>query len=123
MCYNCGLNTAMYHSSCCSVEPVQITDYSDNTNFQLGTTAELQCEFIGTPSPDVQWYFKGRPISDDSRINTIASDKLVRGTTTLTIDNLRFNEIGSYQCVLSNHLQSVRREFDVCGEGGHVLYM
>ena len=37
--------------------------------------------------------------------------------TTLTVNNVQFEDIGDYQCVLSNYLQSVHQEVNVCGEG------
>ena len=99
------------------LESTQITSRSSNTNFSLGGTAELWCEFKGTPSPQVQWYFKGKPISEQHVVTTNPSGGLVRGMTTLTINNFQFKDIGTYQCVASNYLQSVHQEFNLCGDG------
>ena len=99
---------------------MRITGRSSNTNFLLGGTAQLSCEFKGTPSPQVQWYFKGRPVSDQHVITTNPSGGIVRGTTTLMISNFQFKDIGLYQCALSNYLQSVHQEFNLCGEGQYM---
>ena len=99
-------------------EPVQVTGQSENINVPLGEDVELWCEFRGTPSPEVQWYFKGRPVSDTNMITTNPSNRTEHGRTTLIVNNIQFEDIGDYQCVLSNHLQSVHQEVNVCGEGG-----
>ena len=98
-------------------EPVQVTGQSGNVNIPLSQDAVLWCEFKGTPSPIVQWYFKGRPVSDANMITTTPSDRTVHGRTTLTVNNVQFEDISAYQCVLSNYLQSVHQEVDLCGEG------
>ena len=91
-----------------------ITGQSVNTIFPLGETAELLCAFKGTPSPRVQWYFKGRPVSNRN-VMTTPSGARENGNTTLTINNLQVKDIGYYQCVLSNFLNSVHHGFDICG--------
>ena len=112
------INSSSYYSiSFHLTEPVQVTDQSDNVNIPLSQDVDVWCEFRGTPSPIVQWYFKGRPVSDTNVIITTPSDRAVRGRTTLTVKNIQFKDIGAYQCVLSNYLQSVRQEVEVCGEG------
>ena len=96
---------------------MEVTRQSENVNIPLSQDVELWCEFKGTPSPVVRWYFKGRPVSDTNVITTTPSDRIVRGRTTLTVKNVQFEDIGAYHCVLSNYLQSVRQEVDVCGQG------
>ena len=86
-------------------------------NIPLGEDLELWCEFRGTPSPEVQWYFKGRLVSDTNMITTNPSNRMERGRTSLTIENIQFEDIGTYQCALSNYLQSIYQEIDVCAEG------
>jgi len=100
-------------------EPVRITGQSDIT-FSLGEQAELSCTFKGVPSPTVQWYFKGRLVLGRDVVTT-PSSHTASGMSTLTIDNVQVKDIGSYQCVASNYLQSVQREFHLCGEGERIL--
>ena len=105
-------------------EPAKIIGQSNNVNISLSQDVELWCEFKGTPSPIVKWYFKGRPVSDKNMITTISSDRTEHGRTTLTIKNVQLEDIGAYHCILSNYLQSVHEEVNVCGEGEPVkLYI
>ena len=115
-----GLLYLLFYSCVLShfTEPVQVTGQSGNVNVPLGEDdVELWCEFRGTPSPEVQWYFKGRAVYDTNMITTNPSNRMEHGRTTLTVNNIQFEDIGDYQCVLSNYLQSVHQEIDVCGEG------
>ena len=88
----------------------------------FGGEAQLWCSFRGTPSPDVQWYFKGRPLSTSEQfsISTTASDKTIPGNTSLTIRNFQVKDVGSYQCVFTNHLASAAQDFRLCGIGMHM---
>ena len=65
----------------------------------------------------MQWYFKGKLVSDQHTITTNSSGGILRGMSTLTINNFQFKDIGTYQCVVSNYLQSVHQEFNLCGDG------
>ena len=104
------------------LEPAQITGYSNDPMILLSGTAEIWCKFKGTPSPRVQWYFKGGLVPDQHIITTVPSNKTVHGMTTLTINNVQFQDIGSYRCVVSNYLQSVHQEFNLCGESEYYKF-
>ena len=102
---------------------MQITEYSSSPNVLLGGTAELWCGFRGTPSPRVQWYFKGRLVSGQHVVTTVPSNRTIHGITTLKISNAQFQDIGSYQCVVSNYLQSVHQELNLCGESEYYKFL
>jgi len=100
-------------------ERVSITSASSNTIFTFGDEVQLWCTFRGTPSPDVQWYFKGRSLSASEQftIQTTPSDKATPGNTSLTIRNFQVEDAGFYQCVLTNYLASAAWDFRLCGRG------
>ena len=52
------------------------------------------CEFTGTPTPILVFYFNGESITSDGSINIIGN--------TLTIISPQVNNFGIYQCIVSN---------------------
>ena len=52
------------------------------------------CEFEGYPTPRIDWYFNGKPISPDSGVSI--SDN------TLAIASPQTSNSGIYQCIVSN---------------------
>jgi len=100
-------------------ERVSVTSASSNTMFTFGDEVQLSCTFRGTPSPDIQWYFKGESLSASEQftIQTTPSDKAIPGNTSLTIRNFQVEDAGSYQCVLTNYLASAAHDFRLCGRG------
>lgn len=75
-------------------------------------SAELHCEVIGTPIPEVQWWFIEGEEPDEmvSQLFDGARDEHVHINTTyvhhaastLTLFNLTFNDTGVYECRASN---------------------
>ena len=52
------------------------------------------CEYEGSPSPTIEWFFNGRPISATSGVSTVGN--------TLTIASPDVSNSGIYQCIVSS---------------------
>lgn len=78
----------------------------------IGDGAELHCEVIGNPIPEVQWWFiEGEePAETYTQLFDGARDDQVRinatyihhATSTLYLSNLTLNNTGMYECRASN---------------------
>ena len=67
----------------------------NNTDLIVGGRTEPYiCEFEGTPSPSIEWFFNGRPISPDSGVSI--------SENSLTVASPRVDNSGIYQCIVSN---------------------
>ncbi|XP_077082550.1 basigin isoform X2 [Siphateles boraxobius] len=73
--------------------------------------AELDCEVIGNPIPEVQWWFiEGEPDETVTQLFDGAREDRVRinatyihhATSTLVLTNLMLNDTGIYECRASN---------------------
>ena len=60
------------------------------TQYNLAYT----CEYEGSPSPTIEWFFNGRPISATSGVGTVGNS--------LTIASPDVSNSGIYQCIISN---------------------
>ena len=52
------------------------------------------CEFEGSPTPSIEWYFNGQPVPSTFGVT-------INGNT-LTIPSLQLSHSGIYQCIVSN---------------------
>uniref|UniRef100_A0A8C6J2G7 Basigin n=1 Tax=Melopsittacus undulatus TaxID=13146 RepID=A0A8C6J2G7_MELUD len=74
-------------------------------------SVELYCEAIGTPIPEIQWWFEGTEPNETSaqlwdgarqdRVRINATYNL-HSTSTISITNLTFDDSGTYECRASN---------------------
>lgn len=78
----------------------------------ISDSAELHCEVIGNPIPEVQWWFiEGEEPHEtytqlfdgaqDDRVR-INATYIVHGTSTIHLTNLNLNDSGTYECRASN---------------------
>ena len=78
----------------------------------INDTAELHCEVIGNPIPEVQWWFvEGQEPNEtftqlfdgarDDRVQ-INATYIAHATSTIHLTSLNFDDSGTYECRASN---------------------
>ncbi|XP_050733217.1 roundabout homolog 2-like isoform X2 [Eriocheir sinensis] len=66
-----------------------------NQTLQVGGRAALYCRVWGSPPPAVTWRHRGRPVTPTPRRKILPDN-------TLTIDEVRAEDVGQYWCVASS---------------------
>uniref|UniRef100_A0A3Q1JIL5 Ig-like domain-containing protein n=1 Tax=Anabas testudineus TaxID=64144 RepID=A0A3Q1JIL5_ANATE len=66
----------------------------------INDSAELHCEVIGSPIPEVQWWFLFDGARDD-RVQ-INATYIAHATSTIHLVSLALNDSGTYECRASN---------------------
>ena len=74
----------------------------DSREILIGNGAlTFTCESVGTPEPNIEWYFNGQPIALSSGVSTVGN--------TLTIASPQVSNSGIYQCIVSNRFGDDQR--------------
>lgn len=78
----------------------------------IGDSAELHCEVVGYPLPEVQWWFIDGEEHDQSLTQLfdgarednvhINATYIAHATSTIYLSNLTLNDTGTYECRASN---------------------
>lgn len=68
-----------------------------NSEVDQGVTLYLHCQALGTPMPDVVWYFNGLPLEMNVGHVVMANGTLILGPVTK-------QDEGVYQCFISNNI-------------------
>lgn len=78
----------------------------------MGDSAELHCEVIGNPIPEVQWWFIEGEEPDETLTQLfdgardggvqINATYIAHATSTILLTNLSFDDSGTYECRASN---------------------
>ena len=64
----------------------------------------FNCQAIGEPVPNIDWYFKGVMInvSNASKYNISNTSNETTVTSLLMISNIKSSDVGTYTCVAEN---------------------
>lgn len=83
-----------------------------------GTTAVLNCQAEGEPTPTIEWSRQGRPLLGNDRFSTLSNGSL-------RISSAQKEDTAEYECVARNLLGSVlvRVTLTVRGEMSTQLFM
>ena len=74
-----------------------------------GSETVLQCQFLGSPQPEVDWLKDGGPLEENERVVcTVDQD-----VACLRISNAEPDDEGWYRCRISNELGAVSAEAEV----------
>lgn len=87
----------------------------------LGQKAELSCEFVGEPQPQVTWYRGAHRLHPSSEFDI---DQPTSNTSLLTIRNVAEQNVGEYLCTIRNNYGEDLAKVMVLLEGKtvHVLF-
>ncbi|CAB3985456.1 Down syndrome cell adhesion molecule homolog [Paramuricea clavata] len=75
--------------------PIFIVSPRSNITIPENKTVSLNCKVIGSPVPDVNWYY-GNKLADE------ISNIVVLDNNTIQISNVKFDNSGSYTCMANN---------------------
>ena len=88
--------------------PVFTSDFKD-CQVIAGSETVLQCQFLGSPQPEVDWLKDGGPLEENERVVcTVDQD-----VACLRISNAEPDDEGWYRCRISNELGAVSAEAEV----------
>lgn len=88
-------------------EPPQFTHEPKDTIIGIDDSTVLDCSASGSPNPEIQWYFNGRPVSQSTESTRILSN----GSLEIFEANLLL--AGTYKCVVSNAFGSIQTKVKV----------
>jgi hypothetical protein len=74
---------------------VFVVSPASNVTVDENATVKLNCKVIGSPKPDVTWYYNDKPADEISNI-------IILPNNTLLIWNVQFNNSGGYTCRANN---------------------
>jgi len=86
-----------------------MTSLGNHDNHTEGDSTVRQCTAVGYPGPlAITWYLNGLPISrhTSSQSTVSSSDTEVKVQSTLTLNNLDKDDLGTLMCVASNSIGS-----------------
>ena len=92
-------------------EQAYITDINDEDTLQYGSDVELTCTFKGRPAPVAEWFFNGQLVNQENY-------RTVGYSSVLTVKDFQPNNVGVYQCRVSNcPCHSHTRSINLYGTG------
>ena len=98
----CMVQRSVFKTHTPSERPLITSSPSDNREIVVGEgRRSFTCDFVGSPTPDIEWYFNGQPISLSSGVSTAGN--------TLTIASPDVSNSGIYQCIVSNRFGDDQR--------------
>ena len=87
---------------------VETANYGDKE--RKGGVGSMYCAGYGYPAPEIDWYKDVAIGQEQTRIEGCSESVCVsQGGRMLTISNLKDNDFGDYQCVISNSYQRVTK--------------
>ena len=87
-----------------SIKP-EFKDKMKNVNVKAGKEARFDVHVIGSPSPEVDWVKEGEKIENDGRFIVFEGED--DGHFSLTIQNVKREDAGKYECIAFNEVGEV----------------
>ncbi|MEQ2219931.1 hypothetical protein ILYODFUR_000155 [Ilyodon furcidens] len=104
--YTCEVHNDAGSASCSTTLTVQETPSFTKTPNPVesiqGKDASLHCEMYGTPPFQVNWYKDKRPLKESRKYKMVS----VGNSATLHVMKLEQNDVGLYECKVSNNVGS-----------------
>ncbi|RWS06193.1 Down syndrome cell adhesion molecule-like protein Dscam2, partial [Dinothrombium tinctorium] len=99
-----GMPTRTVTQTPSSVAEARIVNFGERITRRIGDTIELPCKAVGIPTPIIEWYFNGMPVS---KVTTKSSESEQREVEMLIDGSLQIAKLtktneGNYSCHASN---------------------